>query len=43
MFNGAEVSVSQFLLSNLLTVTIGNIIGGAGFVGAVYWWLYGRE
>jgi formate/nitrite transporter len=43
MFNGASVSVGQFLFSNLLPVTIGNIIGGAGLVGGVYWWLYGRE
>lgn len=25
---------------NIIYVTIGNIIGGAVFVGAVYWWLY---
>jgi len=43
MLNGADVTVGQFLLSNLLPVTIGNIIGGAGFVGFIYWWLYGRE
>jgi len=42
MLNGADVSIGQFLFSNLLPVTIGNIIGGAGFVGAIYWWLYGR-
>jgi formate transporter len=43
MFNGANVSVGQFLWNNLLPVTIGNIIGGAGFVGAIYWWIYGRD
>jgi len=43
MFNGADVTIGQFLFSNLLPVTIGNIIGGAGFVGAVYWWIYGRD
>lgn len=43
MFNGAQVSIGQFLWNNLVPVTIGNIIGGAGFVGTVYWWLYGRE
>jgi formate transporter len=31
-----------FLLKNLLPVTIGNIIGGAGFVGWVYWFIYLR-
>ncbi|MBN1484596.1 MAG: formate/nitrite transporter family protein [Chloroflexia bacterium] len=43
MFNGANVSVGEFLINNLLPVTLGNIVGGAGFVGAIYWWLYGRE
>jgi formate transporter len=31
-----------FLLRNLLPVTIGNIIGGAGFVGLAYWLIYLR-
>ena len=43
MFNGANVSVGQFLFTNLLPVTLGNIVGGAGFVGCIYWWLYGRD
>ena len=43
MLNGAGVTIGQFLFSNLLPVTIGNIIGGAGFVGSIYWWIYGRE
>jgi len=43
MLNGAQVSVGQFLWNNLLPVTLGNIIGGAGFVGAIYWWIYGRD
>jgi formate transporter len=29
-----------FFLNNLLPVTIGNIIGGAGFVGLAYWFIY---
>lgn len=43
MFNGANVTIGQFLWNNLLPSTIGNIIGGAGFVGAIYWWIYGRD
>jgi formate/nitrite transporter len=43
MLNGADVTIADFLLSNLLPVTIGNVVGGAGFVGLVYWWLYGRD
>ncbi len=40
MFYGASVTWGQFLLLNLLPVTIGNVIGGAFFVGTVYWYLY---
>lgn len=43
MLYGAEVSVSQLLLSNLLPVTLGNILGGALFVGALYGYVYGRR
>ena len=30
----------SFIVRNLLPVTLGNIVGGAGFVGAVYWFVY---
>ncbi|MFT7587310.1 MAG: formate transporter [Cellvibrionaceae bacterium] len=33
----------NFLFANLLPVTIGNIIGGAGMVGLVYWAVYLRN
>ncbi len=29
-----------FFTNNLITVTLGNFVGGAIFVGAVYWWIY---
>jgi formate transporter FocA len=32
----------SFLVTNLLPVTLGNIIGGAVLVGAVYWFVYLR-
>ena len=32
----------RFLTANLVPVTLGNILGGAAFVGAVYWWVYVR-
>jgi formate transporter len=32
-----------FLGRNLLPVTIGNVIGGSGLVGAVYWFVYLRH
>ncbi len=38
---GASVTWGRFLVGNLLPVTIGNVIGGAVFVGAVYWYIYG--
>ncbi len=38
-----NLTVSNFLASNLLPVTIGNIIGGALLVGAVYWFVYLRK
>jgi len=34
---------SAFLTNNLLPVTLGNIVGGAGLVGLTYWIIYGRE
>ncbi|OGO51710.1 MAG: formate transporter FocA [Chloroflexi bacterium RBG_16_68_14] len=48
--SAADLSSSQlsnltwgdFFLSNLLPVTIGNVIGGALLVGAVYWFVYLR-
>lgn len=33
----------QGLVGNLIPVTLGNIVGGAILVGAVYWWLYLRH
>ena len=37
-----DLSWSAFLVNNLLPVTLGNIIGGAGMVGAVYHVIYRR-
>ncbi len=37
------ITWNSFLLSNLLPVTIGNIIGGAIMVGLVYWFVYLRS
>jgi formate transporter len=38
----ANLTWGAFFLKNLVPVTIGNIIGGAGFVGLVYWFIYLR-
>ena len=36
------ITINDFLIVNLLPVTIGNIIGGAVLVGVVYWFVYLR-
>lgn len=42
IFLGGEITWTQFFVNNLIPVTLGNIIGGAIFVAAVYWWTYLR-
>ncbi len=42
MLYGAQVTWGQFLIGNLLPVTLGNIIGGSIFVGCFYWYVFGR-
>ena len=39
----SSLTLSATLVHNLLPVTIGNIIGGAGMVGLVYWFVYLRK
>jgi len=39
----SNLTLGNFFLKNLLPVTIGNIIGGAFFIGAVYWLIYLRK
>ena len=36
----ASLTWGRFLLANLVPVTLGNIVGGAVFVGCAYWWAY---
>ncbi len=38
-----QLTVSGFLLQNLLPVTLGNIVGGSLFVAITYWFLYLRD
>lgn len=40
--NLQQLTMSGFLLNNLLPVTLGNIIGGSVFVGLFYWFIYLR-
>lgn len=43
IFHGAELSWGDYCLKNLLPVTLGNMIGGAGMVGLIYWIIYRRN
>jgi formate/nitrite transporter len=40
---GAKVTWGQFLYWNLLPVTIGNIVGGFFFIGAIYYYAFRKE
>ena len=37
---GVGVSVGEFVMGNLLPVTLGNIIGGALMIGGMYYLIY---
>ncbi|AMG31343.1 formate transporter FocA [Grimontia hollisae] len=39
----AGLNMTDFILNNLIPVTIGNIIGGGMFVGIWYWMIYLRD
>lgn len=39
MMHGASVTLADFFWANLLPATLGNIVGGAFFVGAIYWYV----
>lgn len=39
----ASLTWGNFLIGNLLPVTIGNIIGGGFMVGIIYWFIYSRK
>ncbi len=39
----AALNWNSFLIQNLLPVTLGNIVGGAVFVGGLYWFIYLRN
>lgn len=39
----AELTVANFVLKNLIPATLGNIVGGAFFIGLVQWFLHLRK
>ncbi|UCD16135.1 MAG: formate/nitrite transporter family protein [Candidatus Omnitrophota bacterium] len=38
-----NLTLNGFFVTNLVPVTLGNIIGGAGFVGCLYWMVYVKK
>ncbi len=40
MLHGADISIGTFLWKNLLPTTLGNILGGAVFVGMLYGYIF---
>ncbi len=43
MLNGANVSAGAFLSSNIVPVTLGNIVGGGILIAAGYFYAYGQR
>lgn len=43
MLQGADVSIYDFIIRNLIPATLGNIVGGALFVGGFYWYAYQKK
>lgn len=43
MMEGADVSIYSFITANLIPATLGNIVGGALFVGCLSTWLHLRS
>ncbi|MBL7071413.1 MAG: formate/nitrite transporter family protein [Candidatus Omnitrophica bacterium] len=39
----SNLTWSVFLVKNLIPVTLGNIVGGAGFVASLYWYVYVKK
>lgn len=40
MMGGLHATVGEFIINNLIPATLGNIVGGAIFIGLPYAWLY---
>lgn len=43
IYSGADITWMQFISDNLIAATLGNIVGGAGFVGCLYWYIYMKK
>lgn len=42
MMEGGETTMYQLFIDNLLPATLGNIVGGALFVGGAYWFIFDK-
>lgn len=43
IFEGANITWGTFIFHNLIPATLGNIVGGAVFVGMIYWYAYDKD
>lgn len=43
IYNGVDITWGQFIINNLIPATIGNVFGGAVFVGLVYGYIYNKK
>lgn len=43
IFEGADITWSTFIVKNLIPATLGNIVGGAFFVGTIYGYLFSKK
>ncbi len=43
IFEGVQISWWSFIIKNLIPATLGNLVGGAFFVGTLYWYAYVKE
>lgn len=43
IFHGADITWVDFIVKNLIPATLGNIVGGALFVGTSYWYVYDKK
>lgn len=43
IYNGANITWIDFIINNLIPATIGNIVGGAVFIGLIYGYIYNKK
>ena len=43
MLNGAQVTVGEMMMNNIIPVTLGNMFAAAVFVAGIHYYAYGRK